>query len=106
MFPTSRTAAIADIEEDHRFNTGSPGQYVYRVDSATIKNITTNGSGCDELPSKCTMYTYTSSYSSTIQWAIKVCTFPQLILTRNHLLTYLLCTTGLFYKHSFTYLLT
>ena len=46
---TSRTAAIADIEEDS--NTGSPGQYVYRVDSAVIKNVTV-GSLCDNLPSK------------------------------------------------------
>ena len=48
VFPNSRTAAIADIEEDS--NTGSPGQYVYRVDSAVIRSATT-GSRCDDLPS-------------------------------------------------------
>ena len=47
-FPTSRTPAIANIEEDS--NTGSPGQYVYRVDSTVIRNV--RSSHCDDLPSE------------------------------------------------------
>ena len=49
VFPTSRTTAIADIEE--KSNTGSRGQYMYRIDSAVIQQVTTAISECDELPS-------------------------------------------------------
>ena len=54
VFNASRTAAIADIEEDS--NTGSPGQYVYRVDVAVITNVPMPGSGCAKLDSTYVVY--------------------------------------------------